>query len=78
MQCLALLTEIVSQLQEKHFHTEGRGMERPQRNSTEHQCTPEPQVMVLPLSSNGLQIPTRSKKKTDNLPLLIINGQNPV
>lgn len=55
-----VLTVKVSQLQEEHFHTEGRGKRRPGHNLAERLCTRPPMATGLPQYSSGLQTPTGS------------------
>lgn len=55
-----VLTVTASQPQEEHFHTVGRGMERPGRNSAGRLCTLPLVAEALPLSSNGLHTPAVS------------------
>lgn len=52
---LMVLTVRASQSQEGHFHTAGRGMERPGHNSAGQLCTLPPTAKAGPLYSNGLR-----------------------
>lgn len=54
---LLILTVKVSQLQEEHFHTEGRGKTMLGHNSAERLCTPPPMATDLPRYSNDLHTP---------------------
>lgn len=57
---LMVLTVRASQPQEEHFHTAGRGIDRPGHNSVGRLCTLPPVAKALPLSSNGLHTPAVS------------------
>lgn len=64
---LLVLTLRASQPQEEHFHTAGRGIEMPGRNSAGQLCTLPPAAEALPLSSNGLHIPEVSAEREPQL-----------
>lgn len=61
---LKVLTVRASQPQEKHFHTEWKGMERPGHNTAGPRCTLPPVLKALPLYSNDLQIQAVSTEKS--------------
>lgn len=62
--CAVILTVRVSQLQEKHFHTAERGMERHGHNSPGPPCTLSPEAKAPPPPSTDLRTPTMSARGT--------------
>ena len=59
------LTVKASQAQGEHFHTVGRGMERPGHSSAGLLCRLPPRAEGSPQSSIGLHTPTKSREKSD-------------